>query len=98
MAPSGLLHNQTTKIVDNNSPASTAAANKSVAGTPTTGSSTVNMTEGGIRMPTVPLAAMAPAFSFASQLLLVINGAAVTPSSVTDELCRYITCAPCKGA
>ena len=32
----------------------TAAANRSVAGTPTTGPITISMTDGGIRMPSVP--------------------------------------------
>ena len=42
-------------------PGSTAAANKSVAGIPTTGPITINITEGGIKIPNVPPAVMAPA-------------------------------------
>jgi hypothetical protein len=39
----------------------TAAANRSVAGTPTTGPMTISMIDGGINMPSVPPAVMAPA-------------------------------------
>lgn len=42
-------------------PGKTAAANKSVAGIPTTGPITINITDGGIKMPNVPPAVMAPA-------------------------------------
>ena len=46
---------------------------------------TISMTEGGIRMPSVPPAVMAPAESGMSYLLRFIAGAAMTPSSVTEE-------------
>jgi len=39
----------------------TAAANRSVTGTPTIGPMTTSMTLGGMRMPSVPDAAMDPA-------------------------------------
>ena len=51
---------------DSISPGSTAAANRSVAGTPTTGPITISITDGGIRMPSVPPAVMAPADILAS--------------------------------
>ena len=41
----------------------TAAAKRSVAGTPTTGPITISITDGGIRMPSVPPAVIAPADS-----------------------------------
>ena len=59
--------------------------NRSVAGTPTTGPMTISMTEGGIRMPSVPPAVMAPAESWMSYLLRFMAGAAITPSNVTDD-------------
>ncbi len=54
------------KIADNSRPGSTAAANRSVAGTPTTGPMTISITDGGIRMPSVPPAVIAPALIFGS--------------------------------
>src|SRR5205085_4285446 len=57
---------QTMKIVESSSPGSTAAANRSVAGTPTTGPMTISITDGGIRMPSVPPAAIAPALILVS--------------------------------
>ena len=44
---------------------------------------TISMTEGGIRMPSVPPAAMAPADMRASYPDLVMIGAAMMPSTVT---------------
>ena len=46
---------------DSISPGITAAANRSVAGTPTTGPITISITDGGIRMPSVPPAVIVPA-------------------------------------
>ena len=66
-------------------PGKTAAANKSVAGIPTTGPMTINITEGGIRMPNVPPAVIAPADMRTSYPLLIMDGAAITPSKTTDE-------------
>jgi hypothetical protein len=57
---------QAVKMVDSSRPGITAAANRSVAGTPTTGPITISITLGGIRMPSVPPAAMAPALIFVS--------------------------------
>ena len=45
----------------NSKPGKTAAANKSVAGIPTTGPITISITDGGIRIPNVPPAVIAPA-------------------------------------
>ncbi len=45
----------------NNTPGSTAARNKSVTGTSNTGPITINIIEGGINMPKVPPAVIAPA-------------------------------------
>ena len=73
------------KMVDSKSPGITAAANRSVAGTPTTGPITISMTDGGIRIPNVPPAVMAPALRRTSYPLLIIEGAAMTPSRVTEE-------------
>ena len=64
----------------------TAAAKRSVAGTPTTGPITISMTEGGIRMPSVPPAAIAPARQRGCRSRACSSPApAITPSSVTDE-------------
>jgi hypothetical protein len=57
---------QAVKMVDSSTPGITAAANRSVAGTPTTGPITISITEGGIRMPSVPPAAIAPALILVS--------------------------------
>jgi hypothetical protein len=57
---------QTVKMVDSSRPGRMAAAKRSVAGTPTTGPMTISITLGGIRMPSVPPAVMAPADSFGS--------------------------------
>jgi hypothetical protein len=73
------------KIADSSRPGNTAAANRSVAGTPTTGPITISITEGGIRMPSVPPAVMAPADILTSYPLLIIDGPAITPSNVTEE-------------
>ena len=54
------------KSAASSKPGSTAAANRSVAGTPTTGPMTISITEGGMRMPSVPPAAMAPALILVS--------------------------------
>jgi hypothetical protein len=63
----------------------TAAAKRSVAGTPTTGPITISITDGGIRMPSVPPAVIAPAERRMSYFERFIAGAAITPRSVTDE-------------
>ena len=79
-----IRHHSANKVA-NKTPGTSAAANKSVAGTPTTGPITISMTDGGIRIPKVPPAVMAPALNRASYPLLIIEGAAMTPSKVTDE-------------
>ena len=64
----------------------TAAAKRSVAGTPTTGPITISITDGGIRMPSVPAGGdRARPTSGCRSRERFIAGAAITPSSVTDE-------------
>ena len=64
-------------------PGPKAAAYRSATETPSTGPMTISITEGGIRMPSVPPAVIAPAESLASYPVLIMIGAAMMPSTVT---------------